>query len=131
MQELCYIIVIEWHIKLQNFGYKYGTPENRPAKIRNPNDIGALCKHLTSLLSNKRWLQQITSILMDYVIDNIDRVNQFLRRQYGKEFTTPDKELRQLGKQGVYKKFTNRQDTIKEIANAFIEEAGDKLFTIL
>lgn len=112
------------------YQYKYGTPENRPAKIRNPDDIGALCKHLTSLLSNKRWLQQITSYLMDFVVENIDKVNQFLRRQPGKEFTTPDKELRQLGKQGAYKKFSNRQEAIKEIANDFIEESGDKLFTM-
>lgn len=112
------------------YGYKYGTPENRPAKIRNPNDIGALCKHITSLLSNKKWLQQVTSILMDFIIDNIDRVNQFLRRQPGKEFTTPNAEARALGKQSVYKKFLNRQDLIQEIANEFIKESEDKLFTM-
>ena len=112
------------------YQYKYGTPENRPAKIRNPDDIGSLCKHLTALLSNKRWLQQITSFLMDFVVENIDKVNQFLRRQPGKEFTVPNERARQLGKQGAYKKFSNRQEAIKDIANDFIEESGDKLFTM-
>lgn len=124
------ISVLGWHIKPQNFGYKYGTPENRPAKIRNPDDIGALCKHLTSILSNKKWLQQVTSILMDFIVDNIDKVNQFLRRQPGKEFTTPNAEARALGKQSVYKKFFNRQELIQEVANEFIKESADKLFTM-
>ena len=43
-------------------GYKYGKPETRPANIRNPKDnIGAFCKHLNSLLSNKRWLVKVAS----------------------------------------------------------------------
>lgn len=67
---------------------------------------------------------------MNFVVENIDKVNQFLRRQPGKEFTIPDERARQLGKQGAYKKFSNRQEAIKEIANDFIEESGDKLFTM-
>lgn len=53
------------------FGYKYGKPENRPAKITNPKDKkGAMCKHLTSLLSNKRWLVKVASIVNDYIKQN-------------------------------------------------------------
>ena len=112
------------------YQYKYGRPETRPAKIRNPNDIGSMCKHLISMLSNKQWLQQVTSTLMDYIIKNLDKVNEFLRRKSGEEFTAPDETLRRLGKQGAYKKLFNRQEVMQNIANDFIKEAGDKLFTM-
>lgn len=50
------------------YGYKYGKPETRPTKITNPNDKqGAMCKHLTSLLSNKKWLVRAATILNNYI----------------------------------------------------------------
>lgn len=50
------------------FGYKYGKPENRPPKITNPRDkLGAMCKHLTALLANKRWLVKLASIVNDFI----------------------------------------------------------------
>lgn len=48
--------------------YKYGRQETRPANIRNPNGYGALCKHLTAVLSNKKWLQQVTGTVMDWCV---------------------------------------------------------------
>lgn len=59
------------------YGYAYGTPETRPAKIRNPrDDIGAMCKHLTSVLNNKRWMVQLASKLNYDIQTNIDEIRK-------------------------------------------------------
>lgn len=55
------------------FGYKYGKPETRPAKKTNPDDKhGAVCKHLTAILSNKRWLVKLASTLNEYIKSDPD-----------------------------------------------------------
>lgn len=84
--------------------YKYGKPENRPAKITNPNNYGALCKHLTSMLSNKKWLQQVTGSIMDWMVKHIDEVNKYLRVKEGQELTLPNELARQNAKIGFYSK---------------------------
>lgn len=84
--------------------YKYGKPENRPANIRNPNNFGSLCKHLISMLSNKKWLQQVTATLMDFIEKNIDKVNAFLKVKPGEELTLPNQLARQNAKAGFYSK---------------------------
>jgi len=58
----------------QNFhNYGWGEPENRPAKITNPNDrLGATCKHLSAILANKRWLVKASSVVNDYIHDHYD-----------------------------------------------------------
>lgn len=49
-------------------GYKYGEPETRPSDITNPDDaIGATCKHLNLLLSNKRWLTKAASTVNSFI----------------------------------------------------------------
>lgn len=85
-------------------GYKYGKPENRPAKITNPNDYGSICKHLISMLSNKKWLQQVSGVLMDFIEKRIDDVNRYLKRRPGEELTLPNELARQNAKKGFYKK---------------------------
>jgi len=61
------------------FGYKYGKPENRPAKITNPDDkLGAMCKHLTALLSNKKWLVKVASVINEFVKAYPNEVQEFL-----------------------------------------------------
>ena len=85
-------------------GYKYGKPENRPANITNPNDYGSMCKHLISMLSNKKWLRQVTSVFMDFLEDRIDDVNRFLRPKEGEELTLPNELARQNAKKGFYSK---------------------------
>lgn len=61
------------------FGYKYGKPETRPAKITNPDDKkGAMCKHLTAILANKRWLVKIGSIVNDIIKNNADAIRERL-----------------------------------------------------
>lgn len=88
------------------------------------------CKHLTSMLSNKKWIQQVTSTLMDFIEKNIVQVNKYLKRKAYEELTLPNTEARNLGKQAAYSKVLDRQEFIQEVANAFIEKAGDKLFSI-
>lgn len=84
--------------------YKYGKPENRPADITNPHNYGSMCKHLISMLSNKKWLQQVTGTIMDWVVKNIDKVNEFLRPKEGMELTLPNELARQNAKLGFYSK---------------------------
>lgn len=94
-------------------GYKYGKPENRPAKITNPNDYGAICKHLISMLGNKKWLQQVTGTLMDFIVKRIDNVNKFLRVRPGEELTLPNELARQNAKLGFYSKlFKDKEDEV-------------------
>jgi len=57
------------------YGYKYGEPETRPAKRTNPDDnIGSMCKHLTYLLANKRWLVKLASVVNSYIKSNIEEI---------------------------------------------------------
>lgn len=61
------------------YGYKYGKPENRPAKITNPNDkIGSFCKHLTALLANKKWLVKVASVINEFIKAYPNEVQEFL-----------------------------------------------------
>lgn len=51
--------------------YIWGPPETRPSKITNPNDdIGATCKHLASILSNKKWLVKASSVVNEFIHEN-------------------------------------------------------------
>ena len=86
------------------WGYKYGKPETRPAKITNPNGFGALCKHLTAMLSNKKWMQQVSGTVMDWCVKNIKQINEFVRPKEGKELTLPNELARQNAKAGFYTK---------------------------
>lgn len=90
------------------WGYKYGKPETRPADIRNPNGFGALCKHLTAMLSNKKWLQQVTGTVMDWCEKNIDKINEFLK------LTNEDEQLtlpNELARQNAKLSWQNRSKT--------------------
>lgn len=95
-------------------GYKYGKPENREAKITNPNDYGSICKHLISMLSNKKWLQQVTSTVMDFIVKRIDDVNKFLTVKEGEELTLPNELARQNAKKGFYTKLFGKDDANNE-----------------
>lgn len=80
--------------------YKYGKPEYRPNRYHKTNkeNRGSICKHLVALLSNKRWLQQVTSTLMDWCEKNIDDINKFLRLDGDKVLTLPNELARQNAK---------------------------------
>lgn len=96
------------------WGYKYGTPENRPANIRNPNGYGALCKHLSAILSNKRWLQQVTSTLLNWIEANIDAVNKYLGLSGDKVLTLPNA----LARQNAKLSWQNRRKGDTDVDNA-------------
>lgn len=51
------------------YGYKLGKKEFRPPKKTNSKDNqGAMCKHLTAILSDKRWLLRVAEMLYNYVL---------------------------------------------------------------
>lgn len=55
------------------YDYIWGTPENRPSNITNPDDsIGATCKHLAAILANKKWLVKASSVVNDFIHDHYD-----------------------------------------------------------
>lgn len=56
------------------FGYKYGDPENRPAKITNPYNRGGVCKHLAALLANKTWMIKVSSEINRFIRSNYDEI---------------------------------------------------------
>lgn len=61
-------------------GYKYGKPETRPPNVTNPDDDkGSMCKHLTMLLANKRWLVRLSSIVNDFIKANIEEIRKRLK----------------------------------------------------
>lgn len=61
-----YIYRFKYHAS-QN-GYQYGAPETRPSDITNPNDdIGATCKHLSRVLSNKQWIRRASTVLTKFI----------------------------------------------------------------
>lgn len=61
------------------YGYKYGKPQNQPTKVTNPHDDkGAMCKHITSLLANKRWMVRVASVLNEYIRANPEQVRKSL-----------------------------------------------------
>lgn len=83
------------------------------------------CKHLIAMLSNKKWLQQVTGTIMDFIEKNIDRVNQYLRPKEGMELTLPNELARQNAKKGFWSKFANRQEQLEEIADDYIKDNSE------
>jgi hypothetical protein len=61
------------------YGYKFGKPEIRPPKITNPDDnIGATCKHIAALLSNKKWLVKVSSSVNNFIKANYEEIIEIL-----------------------------------------------------
>lgn len=70
------------YVATQN-GYKYGKPQTIPADITNPNDnIGSTCKHLSLLLSNKRWLTKAASVVNAFIKAYPDKAYYYLYDTY-------------------------------------------------
>lgn len=97
-----------YHFWSTQSGFNYGTPQNdNGKKIRNPNnDIGAVCKHLYSLLVNKSWLTKVASWLNDYIkrhpkvfaqaldISQDALIKNKLQYNLGKASNAPDEETK-------------------------------------
>lgn len=90
------------------YGYKYGTPETRPTKKTNPKDnIGSMCKHLTLLLSNKRWLVKLSSTVNNYIkqyADDIRKVynlseDEFIINTYGRPSKKTNRNIKMFNKE--------------------------------
>lgn len=76
-----------------NNGYLYGPPdqgtEEFPEKT-NPDDmLGATCKHLDLLLSNKRWLTKASSVINSFIKTYPDKAALYLYDTY----SVPDSEV--------------------------------------
>lgn len=57
------------------YGYLYGEPENRPSNITNPHDqLGATCKHLCCVLSNKMWLVKSAPVINDFIHNHYEDI---------------------------------------------------------
>lgn len=108
-------------------GYKYGEPQNERNKYHRTNkeNYGSMCKHLVALLSNKRWLQQVTSRFVDWLVENLDQVNEYLRLPEDRKLTAPDAEARQRGKQASLNKWANRVERIEDIAEEYLQDRKD------
>lgn len=128
----CPDFIYRFAYKCSKMGCKYGKQETRPAKITNPNDFGFLCKHQISVLSNKKWLQQSSGTLMNFLEERIDDVNKFLRRPMDDQLTLPNELARRNARKGFYTKLfkdrledeednenieNNIEDNDKDIAN--------------
>lgn len=100
----CPDFIYRFAYKCSKMGCKYGKQETRPAKITNPNDFGFLCKHQISVLSNKKWLQQSSGTLMNFLEERIDDVNKFLRRPIDDQLTLPNELARRNARKGFYTK---------------------------
>lgn len=105
-------------------GYKYGKPEKRKAEITNPNDYGSMCKHLISMLGNKKWIRQVTGTFMDFLVERIEEVNRYLRVKPGEELTLPNELARQNAKKGYYSKLFKQTDE-KEAEEEVEEESNN------
>lgn len=56
--------------------FKYGSPENRPSNITNPQKRGSSCKHLLYLLNNKQWVRKYVSLINLLIKLNPDILNK-------------------------------------------------------
>ena len=83
------------------------------------------CKHLIALLSNKRWLQQVTSRFIDWLVENLDQVNEYLRLPEDRKLTAPDAEARQRGKQASMNRWADRVERINDIAEEYLQDRKD------
>lgn len=53
---------------------------------------------MTAVLANKRWLQQVTSVFMNWLESNIEGVNKYLGLKGDKVLTLPNELARQNAK---------------------------------
>ena len=60
-------------------GYKYGTQQNRPPKVRNvKNNQGGCCKHILSALYGKRWVPAAAKAWLHYIKENPELAEELI-----------------------------------------------------
>jgi hypothetical protein len=85
----------DYILSLSRYDAKFGDRENRPPRIRNPRQFGAVCKHLQNLLNVFPWYVSTTAKwLNDYHKKQID----FLEKESNKEKAKFTKRGEDLGK---------------------------------
>lgn len=88
------------HYSASKFGYQYGDKETRPPNITNPKLEGCLCKHLSAVMVNKRWLTQVAADLNDFL--NADpEVTRAALKMNEDEIVFPSELARELGRKGA------------------------------
>ena len=114
------------------YGYKYlggavqGLGEIQPDpnvdKRANAENRGAMCKHLYAILSNKNWVNQIVPRFMDWLNDNIKKVNYYLNLSGDNQLTVPGREGTELARRNALKsrginpdEEVNTQDVDEEV----------------
>ena len=89
------------NIEILNYNdmvYNIGVQDDESYLVTYDNFAVHNCKHLYSVLSNKRWLQQVTSTFMNWLEQNIDGVNKYLGLKGDKVLTLPNELARQNAK---------------------------------
>ena len=99
--------------------YKYGKKELRPADIRNPrDDIGAFCKHLAAILSNKNWVNKVATRVTDWLnMQTIEEVRDALNYQEAEFPADIARKLGKAGQQGYKNKKAQREREIQNNSN--------------
>ena len=99
--------------------YKYGKKEMRPADIRNPrDDIGAFCKHLAAILSNKNWVNKVATRVTDWLnMQTIEEVRDALNYQEAEFPADIARKLGKAGQQGYKNKKAQREREIQNNSN--------------
>lgn len=106
------------------YDYKYGEPENRPSDITNPNDkLGAICKHLTAILANKRWLRKLASILNNFIRENVDEIREVMGLSKDEFIVNPLRFGKIEPKQEPKTEPGNEPDTDEELEP--VDDGGD------
>lgn len=107
------------HYSASKFGYQYGDKETRPPNITNPKLEGCLCKHLSAVMVNKRWLTQVAADLNDFLNADTEATRAALKMNED-EIVFPSELARELGKKGAQAKATG--DTRRARRDAEIDK---------
>lgn len=64
---------------LTQAGAKYGTPQNRPPRVRNvKNNKGYVCKHILAVLYGKRWVPAAAKAWLSYIRQNPELAEEMI-----------------------------------------------------
>jgi len=77
----------DYILSLNKYNAKYGKPETRPPKIRNPRQYGAYCKHLQNVINVLPWYEStMAKYLKQFYLEDIRRYEQdVLKKTKAKE----------------------------------------------
>ena len=106
-------------------GYKYGPAEDRPSDKTNPDDtLGATCKHLNLLLSNKRWLTKAASVVNAFIKAYPDKAAKYLYDE--DEIKKPDEEEEPDGTSGEVPSESNDDKVVDQSGKSDRENSKEE-----